>query len=88
VNDIHKDTAERTAAEVGGGAHAIAADVADSAQVRAMFGEVERAVGGLDVLVNNAGIGEVDERHREEFNAKAQTRIAEMMTGQVHTHWT
>jgi 3-oxoacyl-[acyl-carrier protein] reductase len=87
VNDIHKDTAERTADEIGGTARAVVADVADSAQVRAMFAEVERAFGSLDVLVNNAGIGEVDASGREEFQAKAQTRIAEMMAGQVATHW-
>jgi 3-oxoacyl-[acyl-carrier protein] reductase len=87
VNDIHKDTAERTAGEIGGGALAIAADVADSAQVRTMFVEVERALGGLDVLVNNAGIGEVDPSGREAFSARAQARITEMMAGQVQTHW-
>jgi 3-oxoacyl-[acyl-carrier protein] reductase len=87
VNDVHKDTAERTAGEVGGRARALAADVADSVQVRAMFAEVERAFGGLDVLVNNAGIGEVDPAGRAEFHAKAQTRITEMMTGRVRTHW-
>ena len=87
VNDIHKDTAERTAGEIGSAARAIAADVADSAQVRAMFAEVERAFGGLDVLVNNAGIGEVDSSGREAFAAKAETRIAEMLAGKVETHW-
>jgi 3-oxoacyl-[acyl-carrier protein] reductase len=87
VNDIRKDAAERTAGEIGGGAWPIAADVADSAQVRAMFEEVERTFGGLDVLVNNAGIGEVDASGREAFHAKAQTRIAEMMAGKVETHW-
>ena len=68
VNDIHKDTAERAAAEIGAGrAHAIAADVADSAAVRTMFAEVARMFGGLDVLVNNAGIGEVESSGREAF---------------------
>src|SRR5919201_2607613 len=56
VNDVKKDAAEQVAAELAG-AIAIQADVADSGQVRAMFGEVERALGRLDVLVNNAGIG-------------------------------
>jgi 3-oxoacyl-[acyl-carrier protein] reductase len=87
VNDIHKDAVERTAGEIGGRARAVAADVADSVQVRAMLAEVERAFGGLDVLVNNAGIGEVDSAGRAEFHAKAQTRITEMMTGRVRTHW-
>src|SRR5512143_1525900 len=32
------------------------ADVADPAAVAAWFGAIEKALGGLDVLVNNAGI--------------------------------
>ena len=45
VNDIRKDAAERAVAEIGGArAHAIAADVADSAAVRAMFEEIERVL--------------------------------------------
>lgn len=35
---------------------ALKADVADEAQVGALFDEVEERFGGLDVLVNNAGI--------------------------------
>src|SRR5262249_1280096 len=31
------------------------ADVADAAQVKALFREVDREFGGLDILVNNAG---------------------------------
>ena len=57
VNDIRKETAEATVKAIGSQARAIAADVADSGQVRAMFEEIERALGGLDVLVNNAGVG-------------------------------
>jgi len=40
----------------GGRALAVQADVADPAAVRAMFAAVEDAFGGVDVLVNNAGI--------------------------------
>jgi 3-oxoacyl-[acyl-carrier protein] reductase len=87
VNDIRKETAEATARAIGGQARAIAADVADSAAVRAMLEEVGRTLGGLDVLVNNAGIGEVDAGNREAFHAKAQARIGEMMAGKVETHW-
>jgi 3-oxoacyl-[acyl-carrier protein] reductase len=42
--------------ESGGTASAIRGDVSDSAAVRAMFDEAERAYGGVDVLVNNAGV--------------------------------
>jgi 3-oxoacyl-[acyl-carrier protein] reductase len=42
----------------GAGAHAIAvkADISDSSAVREMFDAAESAFGGVDVLVNNAGI--------------------------------
>jgi 3-oxoacyl-[acyl-carrier protein] reductase len=40
----------------GGKAIAVKADVADAAAVRALFDTAEKAFGGIDVLVNNAGI--------------------------------
>lgn len=40
----------------GGRAIAIRADVSDAAAVRNMFDAAEKAYGGVDVLVNNAGI--------------------------------
>ncbi len=40
----------------GGQAWAVRADVSDSASVKAMFAAVEARYGGVDVLVNNAGI--------------------------------
>lgn len=42
--------------EAGGVAMAAALDVADEADVLAVFAEAERQAGGLDILVNNAGI--------------------------------
>lgn len=38
------------------GLHGCVADVADEASVEAMFDKLDAALGGLDVLVNNAGI--------------------------------
>lgn len=40
----------------GGKAIAVKADVADAAAVRALFDTAEKIFGGVDVLVNNAGI--------------------------------
>ncbi len=40
----------------GGTATAIKADVSDAAAVRTLFDQTEQAFGGVDVLVNNAGI--------------------------------
>jgi 3-oxoacyl-[acyl-carrier protein] reductase len=88
VNDVKKDSAERVAGELGaGGALAIQADVADSAQVRAMFGEIERALGGLDVLVNNAGIGSTSSGEGQRIREQTDARIMEIVSGQgIQTH--
>jgi NAD(P)-dependent dehydrogenase (short-subunit alcohol dehydrogenase family) len=59
VNDLDGERASRVADELraeGARVHAVAADVTDLAAVRAMAREVERELGPVDVLVNNAGI--------------------------------
>ncbi len=87
VNDIRLDAARETANKLPGGGRAIQADVAESAQVRAMFAELEREYGTLDVLVNNAGIA-VTGDERAELGRKAETRLGEMLSGQpIQTHW-
>ena len=53
------DCAESVAAEItaaGGTASAIRADIADEADVAALFDQAEHALGGIDVVVNTAGI--------------------------------
>lgn len=50
-----RELAEKITA-AGGAATAIRADVSDPAAVAALFDETERAFGGVDALVNNAGI--------------------------------
>ncbi|NUP54017.1 MAG: SDR family oxidoreductase [Catenulispora sp.] len=47
------------AAAVAAGLHGFQADVADDASVRAAVAAAVSALGGLDVLVNNAGVGAV-----------------------------
>ncbi len=49
--------AERTAQEIGGGALGLTCDVQDYDQVKTFFAETTRRLGGVDVLVNNAGVG-------------------------------
>jgi NAD(P)-dependent dehydrogenase (short-subunit alcohol dehydrogenase family) len=60
VNYNHsRSEAQATVAEIkacGADAVALQADVARPAQVRRMFGAVERRFGRLDLLVNNAGV--------------------------------
>jgi NAD(P)-dependent dehydrogenase (short-subunit alcohol dehydrogenase family) len=56
VGDLDLELAEKTAAELGGGTIAAPLDVTDRDSFAAFIGEVERQLGPLDVLVNNAGI--------------------------------
>ena len=93
ANDVNEKAAQETVEKLGpagSGARAIEADVADSAQVKAMFAEVEREFGSLDVLVNNAGIGSAgtSAADRDRLRERSDTRIMELLGGQrIQTHW-
>ena len=91
VNDVRRAAAEDTLAAMGPAAsrgRAIEADVSDSARVKAMFAEIEREMGGLDVLVNNAGIAETAPGERERLGKIGEARLREMMSGEgIQTHW-
>jgi len=56
IGDLDLPLAEQTAAELEGGTIAVSLDVTDRDSFAAFLGEVERQLGPLDVLVNNAGI--------------------------------
>jgi len=59
VNDVDATTAEATAADIvaaGGRAIGVVADVSNSDQVASMFDTTVAEYGGIDVLVNNAGM--------------------------------
>src|SRR5437667_5704226 len=89
VNDVRLEVAEKTVSELKGPAagRAIQADVADSAQVMAMFATIEREHGALDILVNNAGIASGPGDDRAGIGRKAGARIMEMVSGQgAQTH--
>ena len=91
ANDVNAIAAKETVESLGArgsGARAIQADVADSGQVKAMFAEVDRDLGGLDVLVNNAGIAVAAPGDRERLREKSDTHIIEMLSEEgVTTHW-
>jgi NAD(P)-dependent dehydrogenase (short-subunit alcohol dehydrogenase family) len=56
IGDIDAPLAEKTAAELGSGTIGLRLDVTDRDSFAAFLDEVERQLGPLDVLVNNAGI--------------------------------
>ncbi len=55
--DINSEAAKSAAHELGSGAGGIACDVSDSDSVKAMAATAKEIMGGIDILVNCAGIG-------------------------------
>lgn len=91
VNDLSRESAQRTVAALPDGDtrhHAIAADVASSAEVEEMFGAIAERHGRLDVLVNNAGIAEGAPGETERVNQNAGRVLADVMSGGPRReHW-
>ena len=82
VADIDEPAAKRVAGEIGeagGTALGMPADVADSAQVDALFERVVATWQSVDVLVNNAGIGRLSPALRSHTDGA----LNEMMAGSV-----
>jgi 3-oxoacyl-[acyl-carrier protein] reductase len=74
VDSVSKELARANMGRVLGKA----CDVRQEAEVRALFDAVDREWGGLDYLVNNAGIGlfkNVEEITLEEWNAVIETNL-------------
>jgi 2-hydroxycyclohexanecarboxyl-CoA dehydrogenase len=59
IGDLLEDEAAEVAREIGDGAHAVRLDVTDAGSVAAALEDVERVLGPVDVLVNNAGWDEL-----------------------------
>ncbi|WP_432872244.1 SDR family NAD(P)-dependent oxidoreductase [Microbispora rosea] len=85
------DLAERLRAELPGQGHAIVqADVADPADARRMVEEAAAALGGIDVLVNNAGIflhHPITETSYEEWQAVWRETLAVNLVGPANVIW-
>ena len=61
IGDVHErrlgEAAERLRTETGESVSAVVCDVTDEAQVQALFAKAIDAMGHVDVLMNNAGLG-------------------------------
>lgn len=57
VLDVNPDTAEKTASELGRNAIPMAVDVTNAIQVEQAIKKATEEWGGIDVMVNNAGVG-------------------------------
>lgn len=56
ISGTRQEALDALKAEIGEGAHAIPCNLADSAAVEALVPAAEAAMGGLDILINNAGV--------------------------------
>lgn len=82
ISARHEDEVEQAVRELGeageGGVTGAVCDVRDYAEVKALFEHTVAEFGGLDVLVNNAGIGifgRVEETQPEDFRAVLETNL-------------
>ncbi|MEW9527356.1 SDR family NAD(P)-dependent oxidoreductase [Microbispora sp. NPDC049125] len=90
----HRDSsglAERLRAELPGEGHAVVrADVADPAEASRMVDEAAAALGGIDVLVNNAGVflpHPVTEVSYEEWQATWRRTLDVNLVGPANIMW-
>lgn len=87
VNDIEAEVAEATAAEIadlGVDGVAISADVSDEDEVQAMFETAVDRLGIVDVLVNNAGVVEVEKFLDRPDEDVWQLQLGVHLFGSIH----
>src|SRR5215210_2025075 len=87
-----RDRAEAVAADLPGSGHVVVgADMADAGAVRRMVDEAAAGLGGLDVLVNNAGIFEpshaIDETTYEEWQQAWERTLGVNLVGPANACW-
>jgi 3-oxoacyl-[acyl-carrier protein] reductase len=87
----NRDLAEQVAAALPGAGHlVVGADLADPDAVRRMVDAAAEAHGGLDVVVNNAGIFEphpIDETTYEEWQQGWERTLAVNLVGPANVTW-
>jgi 3-oxoacyl-[acyl-carrier protein] reductase len=87
----YREGAERTLESLAGGGHVLAgADLADPSGVQEMVDAVAGALGGIDVLVNNAGVfvaHPIMEVSYEEWQEAWSTTLAVNLTGVANVTW-
>lgn len=79
IADINFSAAEKTAAEIGPGAYAVALDVTDQSSIDAAVATVVERAGGIDILVNNAALFDlapIVEITRDSYNRLFSINVA------------
>lgn len=81
VTDLDLAACEAVAAEAGPNARAFALDVADSAAIKRTVADIAAHFGGIDILINNAGVSSFAPLDAEdEYEAIWHRAIAVMLT--------
>jgi 3-oxoacyl-[acyl-carrier protein] reductase len=86
-----RERAEEVAASLAGHGHVVVgADLADPEAVRAMVDRAAEALGGVDVLVNNAGVfvhHPIDDTTYEEWQRAWSETLAVNLVGAANVTW-
>lgn len=81
VTDLDRAACEAVAAEAGPNAKAFALDVADGEAIKRVVGEIAESFGGIDILINNAGVSSFAPLDSgDEYEAIWHRAIAVMLT--------
>ena len=87
----NRERAEQVAGSLPGGGHVlVGADLADADAVRGMVDAAAEGLGGLDVLVNNAGVFEphpIGETSYEEWQRAWERTLAVNLVGAANVTW-
>lgn len=84
VSDINAASAEAVAAQIGGGAWSAHQDVTDESRWRELIDEIVERHGGLNILVNNAGIalvGSVEDTTLEDWQRTQNVNLDAVFLG-------
>lgn len=88
VCDLKQETTEKFASTLSGRVIAVAADVSNEDPVRQLIDRTVEALGRLDVLVSNAGIGEasapIDEKTAADWQRVIDTNLSSVFYGIKH----
>ena len=88
LSDLELDGVQKIAAEIGQRAIAFAADVTSEDAVAKLVDQTVSTLGGLDIMVNNAGIGErtipIDEKPAAKWQKIIDTNLTSVFYGIKH----
>lgn len=84
--DLNEEALQAVVEEIsdnGGTAHAWRLDVSDGAEINRVFADVVEQYGGLDILINNAGISTFTAIDADDYMAIWDRHIAVLLTAHV-----